>query len=1192
MITDNPITATRLPGAEIELRGLSTGAITYQAAAAGHFADGITMWTGYGADTIFVDGTHVRNLAVPGGALRTITTLNTGLGDDRVIVDLDTVEDDFFVLNTQGPFNQFWSFTDKDTVDAQASTLPLVIFGGQDNDWIRGGSAGDLIFGDRGRVLFFVSPSTVTPITSAIGDATIALLEVGAVTVLGHGGPGDKTDGVVRPLAIAVTVDRTIGGTDTIYGIGGEDVLIGGAAGDRVDGGTERDLVFGDNVGLQRLVVGDTLNPRFRTVAGVLYGPVGEPLVGSAFQSDPSGTPLWNDYVITLLDHDVATQTANGNNFGADYLAGGAGNDVLFGQLGNDTIQGDGSIDLAVSPTAPSVDATSDGDDYVEGGGGNDLIFGNLGQDDLIGGSSSLFSLATPDRRPDGADVVYGGSGTMTALDNPGLTTVGGHARDADTITGDNANIFRVVAAGAYRRFAYDTYAGTLRIIVRAVQLLDYSPTGDLNYISTNPNDQAVSTVLAGTNANIGGGDFLHGESGDDVIHGQTGSDRIWGDGQDDDLYGESNFDWLSGGTGDDGLLGDDGVLLTSRNGVAEPLYGIAATTQTVLSVPGDQQTTTIYSNLALRKEANLEPFYIGNNDVMYGGLGDDWLHGGAGDDAMSGAEALASYYTADPLATLAALSAYYAVGNVLQHAYRPAQPEEFRWFNENDPWRKIMVAPTIDFLLNFRGGTTAVPVDDGQDVLFGDTGHDWLVGGTNHDRMYGGYGDDLLQGDDNLDSTAGTADPLRNDIPDTRASAPVFADMGFGGAGYDVIIVNTAVDRMYDWNGEFNSYFASFNPYGEPTVSRLISPATVAFLYAVSRSDGADRTRPGDAARNGEPSGEMGLVIQSDPDWGAQQGSPRDPQPGGRPNKRDAVSIGNVGVRTPGPAPMTLDPGSESAAADPATLDAPTLALLVESGKAHWTTTLGAGDPRLALFDGFTVALDDLPGLTLGVSEGTTITIDVDGAGYGWFADGFQELDGRVDVLTVVEHELGHALGFEHEDAVEHEVMRETIALIIPPSAPDLTTDTGFSAVDNITNDNTPTFAGTAVAGFVVSFFDIFFDITTDLGSVLVDDLGGYTFTVSTALSDGARRIKSRASDGLGNHSDFSAELLYMIDTLAPAVPVLDLPVAEDSGSSGSDNVTNAPSWHVFPTSLVRRGRCLRGRLLRRVGTRRIWRP
>ena len=299
------------------------------------------------------------------------------------------------------------------------------------------------------------------------------------------------------------------------------------------------------------------------------------------------------------------------------------------------------------------------------------------------------------------------------------------------------------------------------------------------------------------------------------------------------------------------------------------------------------------------------------------------------------------------------------------------------------------MVAPGIDFLLNFTGGTTAAPIDDGQDVLFGDTGHDWLVGGTNHDRMYGGYGDDLLQGDDNLDSTAGTADPLRNDIPDTRATAPIFADIGFGGAGCDVIIVNTAVDRMYDWNGEFNSYFAPFNPYGEPTVSRLISPATVQYLYDLSRSDGADRTRPG---------APHGTASRS-----ARSASSRSRTRTGEPSRAARLTRSPAAARTSAtpcprerrcadarPGADDARPGSEAPPAEPATLDEPTLALLVESGKASWTTTLGAGDPRLALFDGLTVALDNLPGLTLGVTEGTTITIDADGAGYGWFAEGF----------------------------------------------------------------------------------------------------------------------------------------------------------------------------------------------------------
>ena len=250
------------------------------------------------------------------------------------------------------------------------------------------------------------------------------------------------------------------------------------------------------------------------------------------------------------------------------------------------------------------------------------------------------------------------------------------------------------------------------------------------------------------------------------MIHGQTGSDRIWGEGQDDDLYGESGFDWLSGGTGDDGVLGDDGLLLTSRNGMAEPLYGLAATTQIVLS--------------RARRQADdddlLEPRAPQGSETSSRSTSATTTSCTAGSATTGCTAAPATTRCPAPRRsrpTTARIrsrrwprSAYYTVGNVLQHGYRPAQPEEFRWYDENDPWRKIMVAPGIDFLLNFAGGTTATPIDDGQDVLFGDTGHDWLVGGTNHDRLWGGYGDDLLQADDNLDSTARDRRPAREQHP------------------------------------------------------------------------------------------------------------------------------------------------------------------------------------------------------------------------------------------------------------------------------------------------------------------------------------------------------------------------------------------------------------------------------------------
>ena len=59
----------------------------------------------------------------------------------------------------------------------------------------------------------------------------------------------------------------------------------------------------------------------------------------------------------------------------------------------------------------PSLEAATDGEDYIEAGGGRDVVMGGLGQDDIIGGSSELYGLDTPDLRPDGSDLIFGGAG-------------------------------------------------------------------------------------------------------------------------------------------------------------------------------------------------------------------------------------------------------------------------------------------------------------------------------------------------------------------------------------------------------------------------------------------------------------------------------------------------------------------------------------------------------------------------------------------------------------------------------------------------------------------------------------------------------------------------------------------------------------------------------------------------------------
>lgn len=943
--------------AEIQIKGLAFGDITYGAADDANFYDGIIYWTGSGDDTVDIDGTHYRN------GERTTTLLNTGLGDDHLTVDLDNGEDGFFVLHTMGgaaahsPVSDAIGASDDDTVRAAESSLPLIIFGGLGNDDIIAGQNEDIVFGDFGRVQYVNSSGNL-------------------VAVFGFGGRDDMISSEIIDSTWILSRDMNLGDTDILEGQGDDDILIGGAGnsgvGDYIDGDSGDDLIFGDAVQLMRrdIVVdsyGDITNQRFQTLSGTyiysrsdLNASVGGDTSGSVLVDgiardyrnqgvDP--VAAWNEYQIINLYHSqtIADGLEAGleTSFGADYIAGGIEHDVIFGQLGNDVIQGDGSIESAVgsesvtvnrlvniqagldpvtafrqqdgtielTPTltglannllviTPSFETVHDGDDYIEGNGGNDVIFGNLGQDDIVGDNSSLFSLDTYDERlPAGADIIFGGSGEridrnheITSANNDSILLDQLHSRDADVIAGDNANIYRLVGingddSNQFLKFNYDNelfagYDSARPIIVRALELLDYTFGGS--------DFDATSAA-----SDIGAADEIHGESGDDFVYGMIGSDVLFGDSEDDDLIGGWGADWISGGTGQDGVLGDDGRIFTSRNSVeGESLYGVAGFDSRELDLyiytPGKMQQSYINLEGELKKTVDITPFNLTDkgagdnvydeplfaNDIIFGGLGSDFLHGAAGDDAISGAEALPEFFAA-PINP----------GDALRFELQRA--DEFADYDEYNGLAKI-----DGFFLNFDEtegpdlyGDGSI-FTDGDDVLFGDLGNDWLVGGTGRDHMYGGFGSDLLDADDNKN----TADS--NKVPDGLGDGIpgewFYQDIAYGGAGRDVLMANTGGDRLIDWVGEFNSYLVPFAPFGAATVSRTLQPQLMEYLYDLSASDGADPTRAedgGDPARNGEPWGELGLVLQKDPNWHDQTGAPDDPQAGNIPGgKRDVL--------------------------------------------------------------------------------------------------------------------------------------------------------------------------------------------------------------------------------------------------------------------------------------------------------------
>ncbi len=99
-------------------------------------------------------------------------------------------------------------------------------------------------------------------------------------------------------------------------------------------------------------------------------------------------------------------------------------------------------------------------------------------------------------------------------------------------------------------------------------------------------------------------------------------------------------------------------------------------------------------------------------------------------------------------------------------------------------------------------------------------------------------------------------------------------------------------------------------------------------------------------------------------------------------------------------------------------------------------------------------------------------------------------------------------------------------------PSTPDMTalTDSGMSDTDNITNDTTPTFTGTAEADVTINLYSDDPVPDTFMGSATATG-GNWTITAST-LNLGVHSITAKAVDSAGNTSDPSSITTVTIDT------------------------------------------------------------
>ena len=123
---------------------------------------------------------------------------------------------------------------------------------------------------------------------------------------------------------------------------------------------------------------------------------------------------------------------------------------------------------------------------------------------------------------------------------------------------------------------------------------------------------------------------------------------------------------------------------------------------------------------------------------------------------------------------------------------------------------------------------------------------------------------------------------------------------------------------------------------------------------------------------------------------------------------------------------------GEAVAAGDAAPLSQQEIRPLFDEAVTRWSAALGDAEAAQRLRS-VRVEIMDLPGTTLGLASGAVIYLDANGAGHGWFLDPTPWEDsefapgladspaaGRVDLLTVMAHEMGHILGLDDDSATD----------------------------------------------------------------------------------------------------------------------------------------------------------------------------
>jgi serralysin len=830
-------------------------------------------------------------------------TMIGGLGNDTYVVDdvrdvvvedadagVDLVRVSLAAYGLAANFENL-TFTGSGAFVGAGNSLNNILTGGAGSDWLDGGVGADTMVGGLGDDTFVVDNvlDVVTEASNAGNDLVRTVLSsyvLGAnLENLVYTGLGDFS-GVGNTLANVITGGA---GADTLDGKSGADTLIGGLGDDTyvVDNAADA-VVEAANAGIDlvRSAVSYTLSANVENL--ILTGSSAINGVGNGMDN--------------VLIGNGAVNNLQGAE-GADFLDGGAGADTLVGGTGDDTYVVDNAGDLVVEAAnggndtvqaslsytltantenlvltgalaingvgnslnnvltgngASNILKAGDGNDWLDGAAGADTLVGGLGDDiyvvddygDVVtedaeaGNDLVRTSLATFALGANLENLTYIGAASFTAVGN-GLNNIitGGAGNDwldggagADTLAGgagddtylvDDAGDLILEGAAA----GNDMVRTSLTTFVLGANLENLSFIGAASFTGVG---NSLNNIITGSGSDdlLDGGlgaDTLIGGSGDDIYVVDDGGDVVLeGAGAGNDLVrttlatfalganlenltyigaasftgvGNSLDNVITGGVGNDWLDGGAGAD-TLAGGMGDDTYLVENAGDLILEGAGAGNDLVRTSLASFGLGANLENLtYVGAasftgagnslNNVITGGVGNDWLDGGAGDDVVVGGTGDDTYLVDD--AGDLVLEGAGAGNDLVQTSLA-----------------SFGLGANLENL-TYIGAASFTGVGNSLDnIIIGGAGNDWLDGGAGADILAGGMGDDTYlvdnAGDLILEGAGAGNDLVRTSLATFALSANLenltyvgAASFTGTGNGLDNIIVGAAGNDWLD---------------------------------------------------------------------------------------------------------------------------------------------------------------------------------------------------------------------------------------------------------------------------------------------------------------------------------------------------------------------------------------------------------